>query len=172
MAGGDDDGDGDAHDDGSGNDEVVVMVTSLNTTNDIASNNNDDHDDDDDDKQRQWQRTKERKDMWIPEVLLENFRRSTVLAGGERDAISAAAAVAVVIRGNSKEDTAPPLTTSLPRHQRMEGDVPTLSLYNNFFVKGVRIGWPFPEVMKPQMQIDLYFWDLKILQSHLIEELV
>jgi hypothetical protein len=103
-------------------------------------------------------------------VLLENFRRSTVLAGGERDATPAAAAVAVVVGGNLKEDTPPPPTTSSPRHQRMEGDVPTLFLYNNFFVEGVRIGWPFPEVMKPQRQIGSYCRDLKFLQSHLIEE--
>jgi hypothetical protein len=130
------------------------------------------NDDDEDDERRRWQRqrTKERKDMRIPEVLLENFCRSTVLAGGERDVTPAAAAVAVVVGGNSKEDTPPPPTTSSPRHQRMEGDMPMLFLYNNFFVEGVRIGWPFPEVMKPQRQIGSYCKDLKFLQSHLIEE--
>ena len=90
--------------------------------------------------------TKQRKDMWIPEVLLENFCRSTVLAGGEHDVTPATAAVPIVVGGNLKEDTPPPPTTSSLRHQRVEGDVPTLSLYNNFFVEGVRIGWPFPEV--------------------------
>jgi hypothetical protein len=108
--------------------------------------------------------------MRIPKVLLENFHRSTVLAGGERDATLAAAAVAVVVGGNSKEDIPPLPTTLSPHHQRMEGAMPMLFLYNNFSVEGVRIGWPFPEVMKPQRQIGSYCRDLKFLQSHLIEE--
>jgi hypothetical protein len=109
---------------------------------------------DDRQRQQQQQMSKERKDMRITEVLLENFRRATILAGGGGGGGRASSSVAIdvdVDGGTSKDDSTPPTP-----HQRMEGDVPTLSLYNNFFVEGIRIGWPFPEVMKPQRQMAIH----------------
>jgi len=100
------------------------------------------------------QRVKERKDMRITEVLLENFKRATNLASA-----SAAPSVAAAVKSINNEDSKSTLSTSiLPSqpHQRMEGDIPTLSLYNSFFVEGIRIGWPFPEVMKPQRQMAIH----------------
>jgi hypothetical protein len=112
--------------------------------------------------------------MRITEVLLENFRRASILAAASAasaasasilaaDVAVVAVAVAVAVDVDVKENpAAPPPPSSLSSspssspHQRMEGDVPTLSLYNNFFVEGVKIGWPFPEVMKPQRQMAIH----------------
>ncbi|KAK1746284.1 DNA repair helicase RAD3 [Skeletonema marinoi] len=44
----------------------------------------------------------------------------------------------------------------------MEGDIPTLSL-TNFFVMGIKIGWPYPTVMSPQRQMAFHL--IKALNS-------
>lgn len=37
--------------------------------------------------------------------------------------------------------------------RRMEGDIPQLGLHKKFFVRGVRVGWPYPVIMPPQRQM-------------------
>lgn len=106
------------------------------------------------------QRVKERKEMRVTEVLLENFKRATILAASTSTA-SSVVAVNSNQSSNNNEDSKSKLSNNhLPQssrpHQRMEGDIPTLSLYNSFFVEGIRIGWPFPEVMKPQRQMAIH----------------
>lgn len=114
---------------------------------------------------------KEQKDKRITEIFLENFRRATALHDGPNVAASAAAAVSTTTPKQKKgkqsptppststSTTTPPptnntTTTCLP--QKMEGDIPTLSLYNSFFVEGIKIGWPYPEIMKPQRQMAIH----------------
>ena len=100
------------------------------------------------------QRLRERKDMRIHEVLLENFRKAVSLQENN------AAMMAVNAKENNpnQEDSSSSSSTTTTKtlHQKMEGDIPTLSLHNSFFVSGVKIGWPFPEVMKPQRQMAVH----------------
>lgn len=46
-----------------------------------------------------------------------------------------------------------PTKTSSPK---MEGDIPQLSLYDDILIEGIRVGWPFPQIMRPQRQIALH----------------
>jgi Rad3-related DNA helicase len=52
----------------------------------------------------------------------------------------------------------------------MEGDIPTLSLYNSFFVEGIKVGWPFPVVMKPQRQIIIHIMKALKNRRHVVLE--
>eukprot|EP00571_Detonula_confervacea_P002147 CAMPEP_0172327316 /NCGR_PEP_ID=MMETSP1058-20130122/59229_1 /TAXON_ID=83371 /ORGANISM="Detonula confervacea, Strain CCMP 353" /LENGTH=322 /DNA_ID=CAMNT_0013044329 /DNA_START=105 /DNA_END=1070 /DNA_ORIENTATION=+ len=105
--------------------------------------------------QRQ-QRTKERKDMRITEVLAENFQKAVNLHGGgngsaqnamllDSDIENATSSTSILANQNE--------TTSQPK---MDGDIPPLSLHPSFFVLGVKIGWPFPQIMKPQRQMAMH----------------
>ena len=142
-------------------------MTSSNTTNDIAGNDDDDNYDDETAPTAMEEGTEGHVD---PRGAVGEFSQVNGPGGGRTRCDAGDRGRPRRRRGKFEGGYSPPPTTSSLRHQRVEGDVPTLYLYNNFFVEGVRIGWPFPEVMKPQMQIGLYFWDLNFLQSHLIEE--
>jgi transcription initiation factor TFIIIB Brf1 subunit/transcription initiation factor TFIIB len=41
-------------------------------------------------------------------------------------------------------------------HLKMDGDIGKLQLQKSFFVEGVRIGWPFPEILPPQRQMAIH----------------
>ena len=99
------------------------------------------------------QRVRERKDMRITEVLLENFRKAVSLqenaAREEIMQLQKQPKENGVVSNNQQQQQQNP-AVAVAAHQKMEGDIPTLSLYNSFFVNGVKIGWPYPQVMKPQ----------------------
>ena len=79
-------------------------------------------------EQQRRQKIRERKEMRIHEVLSENFKKAVSLQDGNASGAQ----------------------------QKMEGDIPTLSLHNSFFVSGIKIGWPYPEIMKPQRQMAIH----------------
>eukprot|EP00536_Pseudo-nitzschia_multiseries_P011847 jgi/Psemu1/260170/estExt_Genewise1Plus.C_4270011 len=56
---------------------------------------------------------------------------------------SAAAAIARKMESTTKKNV-------------MEGDIPQLGLHSSFFVEGIKIGWPFPEIMLPQRQMAIH----------------
>ena len=95
-------------------------------------------------EQQRHERTKEKKDMRITEVLSDNFRKCVSLREN-----AATTDPQITGKENNQGDggldpsSKPP---ARPPHQKMEGDIPTLSLHNSFFVQGIKIGWPFPEV--------------------------
>jgi hypothetical protein len=39
---------------------------------------------------------------------------------------------------------------------KMEGDIGQLRLLNNFFVEGIKIGWPFPVILQPQRMMAIH----------------
>ncbi|EJK45218.1 hypothetical protein THAOC_36181, partial [Thalassiosira oceanica] len=95
------------------------------------------------------QRQRARKDMRIPEVLLENFRKTVSLQEKTRKA---------------------GMATEPEKHKsKMEGDLPNLRLHN-FFMQGIKIGWPYPEVMKPQKQMALHLVKALKSQRHVVLE--
>ncbi|KAL7540832.1 hypothetical protein ACHAXR_010746 [Thalassiosira sp. AJA248-18] len=122
------------------------------------------------------QRVRERKDMRITEVLLENFRKAVKLQESaamvqQRENTGsnkkAAAASSSRVAAGQENDIANQQQTL---HQKMEGDIPTLSLHNSFFVQGVKIGWPFPEIMKPQRQMAVHLIKALKEKKHVVLE--
>lgn len=122
---------------------------------------------------------KEQKDKRISEIFLENFRRANALNEGNY-ATAAASAVTTVAPKQKKGKQSPPTSsssalilnsnTSSSLQQKMEGDIPTLSLYNSFFVEGIKVGWPFPVVMKPQRQIIIHIMKALKNRRHVVLE--
>jgi hypothetical protein len=53
---------------------------------------------------------------------------------------------------------------------KMEGDIPQLNLYNRILTYNIRVGWPYPQIMKPQNEMVLHL--IKALQGrrHVILE--
>ena len=124
----------------SSNEQVNEFLNNLANNEPVAKSTSDDYG-------RQRQRT--RKDMRIPEVLLENFRKAVSLQEKNRK-IGAAA--------------------EPEKHKsRMEGDLPNLRLHS-FFMQGIKIGWPYPEVMKPQKQMALHLVKALKSQRHVVLE--
>ena len=84
--------------------------------------------------------------MRIPEVLLENFKQAVSLQEAAPIALDA---------GPKHEPRAEENVAPAPA-PRTAGDLPALSLHPAFWVKGVRIGWPFPEILRPQRQMAVH----------------
>ena len=120
--------------------QVNVFLNNLANNDPVAKSTNNDYG-------RQRQRAQ--KDMRIPEVLLENFRKAVSLQEKNRRIGSA---------------------VEPEKHKsRMEGDLPNLRLHN-FFMQGIKIGWPYPEVMKPQKQMALHLVKALKSQHHVVLE--
>jgi len=115
------------------------------------------------------------------EASSENYRklnnRSTkaTSAAAAIVAAAAAAAAAVATAAIAAKDNNDTVTTGgsnktasqlfssqdLQRKERfersqMQGDIPQLGLHASFFVEGVRIGWPYPSILKPQRQMAIH----------------
>ena len=86
--------------------------------------------------------TKQKKDMRITEVLMENFKKIVSLAeGGNAASVEDGRGANSNNRAlDAKENQTPSSTTVSSQQQRMDGDIPTISLQNTFFVEGVKIG--------------------------------
>ena len=97
---------------------------------------------------------KERKDMRIPEVFLENFRKAMTLHDSSSESNEVNLISPAASSGKSEDGGG---TTAPVRRKKIEGDIPSLSLYNTFFMEGIKIGWPFPEVMKPQRMVSIRY---------------
>eukprot|EP00804_Cyclotella_cryptica_P007195 CCRYP_009729-RA/>CCRYP_009729-RA protein AED:0.21 eAED:0.21 QI:131/1/1/1/0.87/0.77/9/1400/1710 len=82
------------------------------------------------------ERVRTRKEMRIPEVLLENFRNAVTLHENNI----------------STPDCA---DSKIVNRRKTEGDIPNLALTSTF-IEGIKIGFPFPKIMKPQRQIMLH----------------
>ena len=54
--------------------------------------------------------------------------------------------------------------------RRMEGDISQLELHKSFFMQGVRIGWPYPIIMKPQRQMALHLIQALKRKLHVVLE--
>ncbi len=134
-------------------------------------NNNDANNNNGKDKE---ERIRSRKEMRIPEVLAENFQKALKIheeannnsGGGGGGGSDATAMVDLTspppaMTGNPTDNTSNSSTTTTTRY-KMEGDIPTLSL-TNFFVMGIKIGWPYPTVMSPQRQMAFHL--IKALNS-------
>ena len=83
--------------------------------------------------------TKQKKDMRITEVLMENFKKTVTLAESNAAIENARSANSNNRAVDAKENQTPSTTVS-SQQQRMDGDIPTISLQNTFFVEGVKIG--------------------------------
>jgi hypothetical protein len=106
---------------------------------DRRGRNSDDHD-----MGRREQERKHEKsaiEMQITEVLAKNLARAVNLSDGGT--------------GEEQEEG-----EKGPRHHishlKMDGDIGELQLQKSFFVEGVRIGWPFPEILPPQRQMAVH----------------
>jgi hypothetical protein len=53
---------------------------------------------------------------------------------------------------------------------KMEGDIPQLNLTDDIYIEGVRVGWPFPEIMRPQRQIAIHLIKALKARRHVILE--
>ena len=85
--------------------------------------------------------TKQKKDMRITEVLMENFKKIVSLAEGNAASVEDGRGANSNNRAlDAKENQTPSSTTVSSQQQRMDGDIPTISLQNTFFVEGVKIG--------------------------------
>ncbi|KAL7551056.1 hypothetical protein ACHAWF_014257 [Thalassiosira exigua] len=107
------------------------------------------------------EKVRERKDMRVHEVLLENFRKVVRLhddAAAEASGAEAEAAEVAATKSAATKENLPPILRRKP-----EGDVPSLSLHRSFYVSGVKIGWPYPEILKPQRQMAIHL--IKALQN-------
>ena len=128
------------------------------------------------DNENKKERGRNPKDMRIPEILADKLMSALVLA---EEASSKAYSNNNVsstsdkpTKGKPKDDkknatannkSAMELFSSqdLQRKERyersqMEGDIPQLGLHPSFFVEGVRIGWPYPSILKPQRQMAIH----------------
>lgn len=83
------------------------------------------------------ERIRAKKDMRIPEILLENFRNSVTLHENTNN-------------NNTTSQDSKPIVK-----KKTVGDIPTLAL-SPTFIEGIQIGFPFPKIMKPQRQIMLH----------------
>ncbi|KAL9186838.1 hypothetical protein ACHAXT_010558 [Thalassiosira profunda] len=110
---------------------------------------------------------KEKKDQRITEVLMENFRKAVSLRENALPDPQITGKENNRADGDADESSKP---AARPPHQKMEGDIPTLSLHNSFFVQGIKIGWPFPEVMKPQRQMAIHLIKALKASKHVVLE--
>lgn len=85
--------------------------------------------------------TKQKKDMRITEVLMENFKKTVTLAESNAAIENARSANSNNNRAVDAKENQTPSTTVSSQQQRMDGDIPTISLQNTFFVEGVKIGY-------------------------------
>jgi len=115
------------------------------------------------------ERLRSRKEMRIPEVLAENFQKALKIheeansaAANNSSASAAAAMVDLTSPASTSTTTGANSSTTTNTRYKMEGDIPTLSL-TNFFVMGIKIGWPYPTVMSPQRQMAFHL--IKALNS-------
>ena len=131
------------------------------------------------DNENKKERGRNPKDMRIPEILADKLMNALVLAEEasskayqKENNNDASGAFDKPTKGKSKDDkkdatannkSAMELFSSqdLQRKERyersqMEGDVPQLGLHASFFVEGVRIGWPYPSILKPQRQMAIH----------------
>lgn len=104
---------------------------------------------------------RQKKDMRIPEVFLENFRNAAKISDGSSmasavDLTSPVASEKSTNGGESCMSSGEEIQADPITRKKVEGDIPTLRLYNTFFVEGIKIGWPFPAVMKPQRQMAIH----------------
>ena len=56
------------------------------------------------------------------------------------------------------------------KKSKEDGDIPSLKRKPGFFVLGVHIGWPFPEIMSPQLKIAIHIISALNNRSHCIIE--
>lgn len=140
------------------------------------------------------QPTKKPQDKRITELLAENIQEqlvlqecmlpSTATAGsgtgtGTRLGDSRPTGYPPQSAGNNKSSktvTAPTTIAATSTSsgtssiEPMEGDLDKLSLHSSFFVSGVRIGWPFPVVMKPQRQMAIHLIAALKASKHVVIE--
>ena len=105
--------------------------------------------------------------MRIPEVLLENFQRAVNLHEAAVPAIEVEKGPDGTATAEGGDATAPAAPAPAPR---TEGDLPALSLKPAFWIKGVRIGWPFPEVLRPQRQMVVHLVTALQARRHVVLE--
>jgi hypothetical protein len=109
--------------------------------------------------------------MRIPEVLLENFQRAVSLQDSSSTEENGSGGSGNAKNGNANEGESKAITIeNKPLHQKMEGDIPNLTLHNSFFVSGVKIGWPFPQIMKPQRQMAIHLIKALKQRKHVVLE--
>ncbi|KAL7470659.1 hypothetical protein ACHAXS_010897, partial [Conticribra weissflogii] len=104
---------------------------------------------------------RQKKDMRIPEVFLENFRSAEKISDGSSvvsavDLTSPVASAKFANGGKSSTSSGEEALAGQVIRKKVEGDIPTLRLYDTFFVEGIKIGWPFSAVMKPQRQMAIH----------------
>lgn len=97
------------------------------------------------------ERIRSRKEMRIPEVLLENFRN------------------AVTLNENANASTASTSDDTKTTQRKTQGDIPTLSPAPTF-IEGIQIGFPFAKIMKPQRQIMFHIIRALKNQRHVVIE--
>ena len=100
----------------------------------------------------------------ITDLLAENLREQLILKGYS---------VPVPPGGNgatARPTEFLPAISSTEISEPMEGDLPKLSLHPSFFVGGVKIGWPFPVVMKPQRQMAMHLITALKSSKHVVIE--
>lgn len=109
---------------------------------------------------------KERKpsDIKITELLAINFA-TAIGASADITPTQTTATDSKTLKMPPKQPVQPvkypPKQTKEPA-RKMEGDIDALSLRNEFFM-GVKLGWPFPEMLKPQRLMGLHI--IKALQN-------
>jgi len=109
--------------------------------------------------------------MRIPEVLLENFQRAVSLQDSSSTEENGSGSSGNAKNGNANEGESKAIAIeNKPLHQKMEGDIPNLTLHNSFFVSGVKIGWPFPQIMKPQRQMAIHLIKALKQRKHVVLE--
>jgi len=133
------------------NDEQVISDGFLSLDeNDLSIENNYDHHFDTGDKDLIGQ--KSRKDARITDVLSHNLRQLTKLS---------IANISTKIRNGTIDSS---------QIQKMQGDIPQLNLHSSFFVEGVRVGWPYPAIMRPQRQMAMHLVKAFKNQRHVVIE--
>ena len=92
------------------------------------------------------------KDMKITEVLSQRLMEAMHLSEG---------GTAITASKDSEPEEQLTKALEVQRKKRfdrskMEGDISQLALQNNFFVGGVRVGWPYPKILSPQRQMAIH----------------
>lgn len=63
---------------------------------------------------------------------------------------------AINLSGNGKDQEGDDSREHRFSDLKMDGDIGELKLQSSFFVEGVKIGWPFPEILPPQRQMAIH----------------
>ena len=108
---------------------------------------------------------KKPQDKRITELLAENLQEQLILKGHSVTVPNNSTGTVGAATGRPTASS-----TSAKEEGPMEGDLAQLSLHSSFFVGGVRIGWPFPVVMRPQRNMAIHLITALKASKHVVLE--